>query len=131
MKKQESDLRKTLIQIYMNDAEVKMVKKYKEQTTERSLSAYMRKVSMQKPVTIKYRNQSADDFLKEMLELKQELNAIGNKFNEAVHKLQLLDRIPEFRSWINHYESVQQSLMSKVEEIKLKVSQLYEQWLLK
>jgi hypothetical protein len=115
----------------MNDAEVKMVKKYKEQTTERSLSAYMRKVSMQKPVTIKYRNQSADDFLKEMLELKQELNAIGNKFNEAVHKLQLLDRIPEFRSWINHYESVQQSLMSKVEEIKLKVSQLYEQWLLK
>jgi len=131
MKKQESDLRKTLIQIYMNDAEVKMVKKYKEQTTERSLSAYMRKVSMQKPVTIKYRNQSADDFLKEMLELKQDLNAIGNKFNEAVHKLQLLDRIPEFRSWINHYESVQQSLMSKVEEIKLKVSQLYEQWLLK
>ena len=46
----------------MNDAEIKMVKKYKEQTTERSLSGYMRKVCMQKPVTIKYRNQSADDF---------------------------------------------------------------------
>ena len=91
----------------------------------------MRKVSMQKPVTIKYRNQSADDFLKEMLGLKKELNAIGNNFNQAVHKLHLLDKIPEFRVWINHYESIQQSLVSKVEEIKLKVSKLYEEWLQK
>jgi len=91
----------------------------------------MRKVSMQKPVTIKYRNQSADDFLKDMLGLKKELNAIGNNFNQAVHKLHLLDKIPEFRVWINHYESLQQSLVSKVEEIKLTVNKLYEEWLQK
>lgn len=131
MKKQENEVRKKVFKIRMNDAEIKMVRKYKEQTTERSLSGYMRKVSMQKPVTIKYRNQSADDFLKEMLGLKKELNAIGNNFNQAVHKLHLLDKIPEFRVWINHYESVQQSLVSKVEEIKLKVSKLYEEWLQK
>lgn len=131
MKKQENEVRKKIFKIRMNDAEVKMVKKYKEQTTERSLSGYMRKVSMQKPVTIKYRNQSADDFLKEMLGLKKELNAIGNNFNQAVHKLHLLDKIPEFRVWVNHYESVQQSLLSKVEEIKLKMSKLYEEWLQK
>lgn len=131
VKKQENEVRKKVFKIRMNDAEIKMVRKYKEQTTERSLSGYMRKVSMQKPVTIKYRNQSADDFLKEMLGLKKELNAIGNNFNQAVHKLHLLDKIPEFRVWINHYESVQQSLVSKVEEIKLKVSKLYEEWLQK
>ncbi|QEC69731.1 plasmid mobilization relaxosome protein MobC [Panacibacter ginsenosidivorans] len=131
MKKKESEVRRTFIKIRMNDAEIKMVKKYKSQTTERSLSEYMRKVSMQKPITIKYRNQSADDFLKEMLGLKKELNAIGNNFNQAVHKLHLLDKIPEFRVWLNHYESVQQSLVSKVEEIKLKVSKLYEEWLQK
>ena len=131
MKKQESEVRRTFIKIRMNDAEIEMVKKYKEQTTERSLSGYMRKVSMQKPVTVKYRNQSADDFLKEMLGLKKELNSIGNNFNQVVHKLHLLDKIPEFRVWLNHYESVQQSLVSKVEEIKLKVSKLYEEWLQK
>lgn len=131
MKKQENEVRKKVFKIRMNDAEIKMLKKYKEQTTERSLGGYMRKVSMQKPVTIKFRNQSADDFLKEMLGLKKELNAIGNNFNQAVHKLHLLDKIPEFRVWLNHYESVQQSLVSKVEEIKLKVSKLYEEWLQK
>ena len=86
---------------------------------------------MQKPVTVKYRNQSADDFLKQMLELKKELNGIGNNFNQAVHKLHILDKIPEFRFWIQQYDGLQKSLVSKVEEIKLKVSQLYEQWLQK
>ena len=131
MKKQENEVRKIFIKIRMNDDELKQVKKKQQQTTERSLSEYIRNVSMQKPVTLKYRNQSADDFLKQMLELKKELNGIGNNFNQAVHKLHILDKIPEFRSWIQHYDGLQKSLVSKVEEIKLKVSQLYEQWLQK
>ena len=131
MKKQENEVRKIFIKIRMNEEELKQVKKKQQQTTERSLSEYIRNVSMQKPVTVKYRNQSADDFLKQMLELKKELNGIGNNFNQAVHKLHILDKIPEFRFWIQQYDGLQKSLLSKVEEIKLKVSQLYEQWLQK
>lgn len=131
MKKQENEVRKIFIKIRMNDDELKQVKKKQQQTTERSLSEYIRNVSMQKPVTVKYRNQSTDDFLKQMLELKKELNGIGNNFNQAVHKLHILDKIPEFRFWIQQYDGLQKSLVSKVEEIKLKVSQLYEQWLQK
>ena len=131
MKKQESEVRKIFIKIRMNDEELKQVKKKQQQTTERSLSEYIRNVSMQKPVTVKYRNQSADVFLKQMLELKKELNGIGNNFNQAVHKLHILHKIPEFRFWIQQYDGLQKSLVSKVEEIKLKVSQLYEQWLQK
>ena len=131
MKKEENEVRKIFIKIRMNDEELKQVKKKQQQTTERSLSEYIRNVSMQKPVTVKYRNQSADDFLKQMLELKKELNGIGNNFNQAVHKLHILDKIPEFRYWIQQYDGLQKSLVSKVEEIKLKVSQLYEQWLQK
>jgi hypothetical protein len=86
---------------------------------------------MQKPVTVKYRNQSADDFLKQMLELKKELNGIGNNFNQAVHKLHILDKIPEFRVWIQHYDGLQKLLVSKIEEIKIRMNQLYEQWLQK
>lgn len=131
MKKQENEVRKIFIKIRMNDEELKQVKKKQQQTTERSLSEYIRNVSMQKPVTVKYRNQSADDFLKQMLKLKKELNGIGNNFNQVVHKLHVLDKIPEFRLWVIHYDGLHQSLVSKVEEIKLKVSQLYEQWLQK
>jgi len=95
------------------------------------MSNYLRKVSLQKPVTIKYRNQTADDFLKQMLELKKELNAVGNNFNQAVHKLHLLDKIPEFRIWINQYDGLQKVLLNKVQEINLRVNQLYQEWLLK
>ena len=131
MKKQENEVRKIFIKVRMNDEELKQVKKKQQQTTERSLSEYIRNVSTQKPITVKYRNQSADDFLKQMLELKKELNGIGNNFNQVVHKLHLLEKIPEFRGWVNQYTGLHQLLVSKVEEIKLRMNQLYEQWLLK
>lgn len=131
MKKQENEVRNKMVVVRMNNTEFEKVENLRKKTTERYLSSYVRKLSLEKPVTVKYRNQSADDFLKEMLGLKKELNGIGNNFNQAVHKLHLLDKIPEFRVWVNHYDGLQKSLVSKVEEIKLKVNQLYEQWLLK
>ena len=131
MKKREIEVRKKMIVVRMNKTEFEQLEKFKKESTERSMSNYLRKVSLKKPVTIKYRNQSADDFLKQMLELKKELNAVGNNFNQAVHKLHLLDKIPEFRSWINQYDALQKVLFNKVQEINLRVNQLYEEWLLK
>ena len=128
MKKQENEVRNKMVVVRMNNTEFEKVENLRKKTTERYLSSYVRKLSLEKPVTVKYRNQSADDFLKEMLGLKKELNGIGNNFNQAVHKLHLLDKIPEFRVWVNEYDGLQKSLVDKVEEIKLKVSQLYEQW---
>ena len=72
-----------------------------------------------------------DDFLISMSELKRELNGIGNNFNQAVHKLHLLDKIPEFRVWVQQYDGVQKLLTVKIEEIKLRMVQLYEELLIK
>ena len=131
MKKQENEVRKIFIKVRMNERELNQVKTRQQQTTERSLSEYIRKVSMQRPVIVKYRNQSADDFLKQMLEFKKDLNGIGNNFNQAVHKLHILDTIPEFRMWIGQYSNLHKKVVVKVEEIKLRMNQLYEQWLQK
>lgn len=128
MKKEEKDLRKMFIKIRINQEEIEQIKKNQRRTTERSLSEYVRCVSMQEPVIIKYRNQSADDFLKEMIALKKELNFIGNNFNQAVHKLHMLEKIPEFREWVKNYDGLMRSLISKSEEIRLRVIQLHEQW---
>jgi len=131
MKKEEKEVRKHFVKTRMNDLELNELTTLQRKTTEKDISSYLRKVALQKPVTVKYRNQSADDFLKEMLGFKKELNAIGNNFNQAVHKLHLLDKIPEFRVWISQYDGLQKMLISKVEEIKLRMNQLYEQWLQK
>jgi len=131
MKKSEKELRKHFVKTRMNDDELNLLLKLQQRTTEKDTSSYLRKVALQKPVTIKYRNESADDFLLDMLNLKKELNAIGNNFNQAVHKLHLLDKIPEFRIWVQQYDSLQKALISKVDEIKLRMNQLNEQWLQK
>lgn len=131
MKKLESEVRSKMVVVRMNETEINQLTKLQGKTTEKDTSAYLRKVALQKPVTVKYRNESADDFLLDMLNLKKELNAIGNNFNQAVHKLHLLDKIPEFRVWVQQYDGLQKVLISKVEEIKLRMNQLYEQWLQK
>jgi hypothetical protein len=131
MKKNENEVRKRMLKVRMNENELQQVKKHQQKSTEKNISAYVREVAMQKPVLINYRNQSADDFLKDMLALKKDLNGIGNNFNQVVHKLHILDKIPEFRVWVSHYDSLHQSLVSKVDEIKLRMNQLYEEWLQK
>ncbi len=131
MKKQENEVRKIFIKIRMNTSEVIQVKKNQQQTTERNLSNYIRKVSLQKPVIVKYRNATADDFLKQMLELKKELNAIGNNFNQAVHKLHVLDTIPQIKTWLLVNENLKNSFLKKTDEIKVRMNEIYQLWLLK
>lgn len=131
MKKLESEVRNKMVVVRMNESEINQLTKFQKRTTEKDTSSYLRKVALQKPITVKYRNESADDFLMDMLNLKKELNAIGNNFNQAVHKLHILDKIPEFRVWVQQYDGLQKVLISKVDEIKLRMNQLYEQWLQK
>ncbi len=130
-RKNENAVRNKMVVVRMDNNEFELADSLRKKTTERSISSYVRKMCLQKPVTVKYRNQSADDFLKDMLLLKKELSAVGNNFNQAVHKLHLLDKIPEFRSWILQYDALLKSLGIKVEEIKLRMNQLYDQWLQK
>lgn len=131
MEKVKKELRKHFVKTRMNDTELNQLCNLHKKSTDKDISSYIRKVLLQKPVAIKYRNQSADAFLNQMLELKKELNAIGNNFNQAVHKLHLLDKIPEFRVWISQYDGLHQAFISKTEQINFKVNELYEQWLLK
>jgi hypothetical protein len=131
MKKPENEVRNLVLKVRINAVEKTQLKKLQKKSTERSLSNYVRKVALQKPVTITYRNQSADDFLKDMLDLRKQLNGIGNNFNQAVHKLHTLDRIPDFREWIREQQAAQKQIVQSIETIRLRMNQLYEQWLQK
>jgi hypothetical protein len=128
MKKNSNSVRSIMFKLRISVEEKKQLKELQNKSTEQSLSNYIRKVSLQKPVIIKYRNQSADDFLNSMLELKRQLNGIGNNFNQSVKKLHTLDKIPEFRVWLQSTELMQQSLITTMEEIKWRMNQLYQEW---
>jgi hypothetical protein len=129
MKKMESEVRKKMVVIRLNEDEFEQLQTLQEQTTEKSISNYLRKVALQKPVLVKYRNTSADDFLRDMMELKNELSTLGSNYSRAVEKLRLLDKIPEFRTWLTVYEYTRQAFLSKVEQIHQRITRLYYLWL--
>ena len=124
-------VRSKWLTIRLNEDEEKILNKHYERTTSNSVSEYARDVLLKAPVNIIYRNQTADDFLAEMILLKNELNAIGKNFNQAVHKLHTLDHIQEIKTWAILNEAGKKNFMKKAEEIKEKMNQIYQQWLQK
>ncbi len=98
-------------------------------STHRKLSEYARNVLLQKPVTIKVRNESADQFLHEMIGLKKELNAIGNNYNQAVKKLHTLNNITEVKWWLNTHDPLHQNFLQLTERIFQKLNEIHQQWL--
>ena len=98
-------------------------------TTCRKLSEYIRNVLLQKPVVIKYRNESADQFLAEMILLKNELNAIGNNYNQSVKRLHTMERIPEVKNWLQNDQVFRENFLKKTEQIRERMDQIYRLWL--
>jgi len=126
--KETKQVRKGWLTVRLNEDEEKKLNKFFSRTTSGSLSEYSRDVLLREPVNVIYRNQSADEFLTEMILLKKELNAIGNNFNQSVHKLHTLDHVPEIKAWAILNESSKKVFIKKVDEIKEKMNQIYQQW---
>ena len=117
------------IYVRLKEEEFKAIHKRFATSTCRKLSEYVRRVLLAKVITINQRNQSLDDFMTEMIKLRNELNAIGNNLNQSVKKLHTLDTIEEFKSWIVLSQNNKKNLMEKVEEIKSKINKISDEWL--
>lgn len=126
--KETKKIRSKWLTIRLNEDEVKKLLQLYSRTTSNGLSEYARDVLLREPVNVLYRNQTADEFLEEMILLKKELNAIGNNFNQAVHKLHTLDHDAQIKAWAVLNEATRNLFMKKVEEIREKMNQIYEQW---
>lgn len=97
---------KRFLSIRLTPAELQEVYKQLKSTTCRSLTEYVRKVVTRKPVIVKFRNQSADELLLIMIDIKNSLEKIAEQSDEQV----------------------KQKLLPEIEEIKAFTRQLYEKW---
>src|SRR5689334_12957808 len=97
--RKERKIRVKKLNVRLNaDEKEKLISFYKR-TIQSGLSQYAREVLLRQPVIVFYRNQLADDFLEELIRLRKELNAVGNNFNQAVHRLHTLDDIAGIKAW--------------------------------
>jgi hypothetical protein len=117
------------LHIRLKETDYNKINQKFSKSTCRKLSEYARRVLLEKQITVNQRNQSLDDFMSEMIRLRNELNAIGNNLNQSVKKLYALSQIQEFKSWIISNENTTKILFEKVDEIKNKINQISDKWL--
>ncbi len=121
--------RSRIIGLRLSLKEYEQIEKKWKASTCRKLSDYVRRRLLEKPIVTTYRNQSLDDFMAEAIRLGNELNSIGNNFNQAVKKLHTMSQIPEFRNWLIALELEKKVLFNKVDEAKNHLKKIAEKWL--
>jgi len=61
--------------------------------------------------------------------LRRELNAIGVNFNQAVHRLNMLDHSPQMQEWVRRFERDKERFFAAVESIQSRLKLLSSTWL--
>jgi hypothetical protein len=115
--------------VRMTETEYNRLAMDSSKTTCPNPSSYARRLLTNKPVVIRYRNESMDASMEEIILLKQELNGIGNNFNQAVKKLHTLQLIPEFRAWLTQYTAGLKTLEEKTSHIQNRIDEMSDKWL--
>ena len=112
----------------MSEEEYEEAERLTKETTCHSLSEYGRRAVLGKPVVMRYRNTSLDDFMAGMLELQDELNAIGTNFNQLVRRLHTLKQVPDIQQWILLNEQDKIRLFRQIDTISSTISKAYQLW---
>ncbi|MBS1528349.1 MAG: plasmid mobilization relaxosome protein MobC [Bacteroidetes bacterium] len=117
------------IDVRVSESEYNGICKQFKKSACPKLADYARKVLLGKPVVATYRNQSLDDFMAEVIRLRNELNAVGNNFNQAVRKLHTFDFSGQAEQWMKTTEAARDSLLKSMETIEKSISKMADQWL--
>jgi len=117
------------ITLRLNEEEFADLQRRLKTTTCRRMSEYTRLLLFEKPVTVRQRNQSMDDFMEELIVMRSEINAVGNNFNQVVRKINSVKEIPKMDIWLQVAEKYQQSLLERIEGIQKRIDQFSAAWL--
>ena len=120
--------REKWLHIRLTKVEFTQIQKSFEATTCRKLSDYARKKLLGKAITVNHRNASLDSYLEALAQLKSELNAIGNNFNQAVKKLNTLSKIKEFEHWLVTYELDKRQLLEQIQAVNDHIQNASGKW---
>ncbi len=110
-------------------AEYEALERRFKATTCRQMSEYFRKCLLNRPVMVKHRDASLDEFMLEFIRLRKELSALGNNFNQSVKKLHTLQQIPEFRQWTLETGLQRDRLLFQVSQIQNLAAKISGKWL--
>ncbi|QEM09995.1 plasmid mobilization protein [Mucilaginibacter rubeus] len=121
--------RKRIIGLRLTADEYGELEKSWKRSTIRKLSEYVRRLLFGKSFIVFTRDQSKDELLAEMALLRRELNAIGVNFNQAVHRLNMLDHSPQMQEWVRRFERDKDRYFLALESIQARLKMMSSAWL--
>ncbi len=128
MKKRKSVCHDRRVTVCLTAAEFEKVQAWTRETTSQTISEYIRNLVTKKPVTFRIRNQTAEDFLENAIELKNQLTSTGADLEEAIKKLFRHPDGIHFRTDLENMDACIFSIQQKTEEIRRYMIKIYEQW---
>lgn len=117
------------LHVRLSEGEYKKIQAHFKKTTCRKLSEYTRNKMLDKHLTLLYRNQSLDDVMAELIPLRKSLFALSNNFNQAVHKLNMMQPSDYAERWIKAFEQSQIEVQKQVEQASNSIKKIAESWL--
>jgi len=117
------------LHIRLTPDELKTISGNHQRTTSRELSAFARKRLLEEPLTYYTRNASLDEGLQELVQLRKELNAIGNNLNQQTKKLNSFTVAPGLSVMVESIKTVREQVNKQLTEINNAINQLAKQWL--
>jgi hypothetical protein len=115
--------------IRLTEKEYSILEERLKSTYCRKLSEYGRRILFGGTITVRLRNQSLDELMEELINLRKDLNALGNNFNQVVRKVNAVQRISELSMWLSIAEGFQKELLEKTAGIQSHISRLADVWL--
>ncbi len=98
-------------------------------STTPQLSEFIRRCVFDKPIVIKHRNQSLDEFMQGLMELRKELSAIGNNFNQSVRHINTFKEASAIQLFADNYLKDREQLFGRIENIEERIRQIADLWL--
>lgn len=123
-------IRDKWLHIRLNAEEYDQLNKQFQQTSERKISAYSRKILLGKPMIKEVRNASLQEVLATLIKLQSDLNGIANNYNQMVKKLHTTSSDLGVRLWVRSCEKEWIVMASQINEVSNYVSKTGEKWLL-
>jgi hypothetical protein len=111
----------------VSEVEYNTIKKLFARSTCRSINDYARSLALQKPIVVKIRNESAENFLLEMIPLKNQLEETATHFRRAIISIQSLGNIPAVKAWCLEPRNSPELLLTQIEALRQLMNQYYIQ----
>jgi hypothetical protein len=131
MRRRTKNIPKKSITFQVTLDENEVIHKRFRATTYRYLCDYIRAQLQQKPVSIRCRNESLDEFLPFAIVAKDELTECGRNLTRAVDRLHQLQTAGQLRGNLEYYDAAEFSLHQKIDEIKSLLIKIHDKCLLK